>query len=87
MRILQGTTAVDVNDVILDIGGLYHYPYSVCLRENDCKAHGSVVDQYTPFVVLEFIEGLSGKYLRILTTTGEIGLVQYNSRYLKQIEK
>ena len=85
MRILQGTTSVDASDVIPNLGGLYRYPYSASLREDDNAATGTVVEAYTPFVVLEFITKVSGKYLKILTATGEIGIVLHNARYLKEI--
>ena len=84
MRILQGATAVDANDVILNLGGLYQYPYSVLLRQDDNKITGIVVEPYAPFVVLDYIEKTSGKYVKILSTTGEIGIVLYNARYLKK---
>lgn len=85
MRILQGITSVDANDVIPNLGGLYQYPYAVSLRKDDTTASGTVVEAYTPFVVLEFITKASGKYVKILSTTGEIGIVLHNPRYLKQV--
>lgn len=85
MRILQGITSVDANDVIPNLGGLYQYPYSVLLRQDDNTVTGIVVEQYTPFVVLEFITKVSGKYVKILSSTGEIGIVVYNPRYLRQL--
>jgi len=85
MRILQGITSVDASDVIPNLGGLYRYPYSASLRKDDNAATGTVVEAYTPFVVLEFVEKVSGKYLKILSTTGEVGIVFYSPRYLKQV--
>ena len=84
MRILQGITAIDASDVMPNLGGLYQYPYAVSLRKDDTTASGTVVEAYTPFVVLEFITKASGKYVKILSTTGEIGIVLHNSRYLKK---
>ena len=89
MRILQGITSVDANDVIPNLGGLYQYPYAVSLRTEDTPAwftaSGKVVEAYTPFVVLEFIDKVAAKYLRVLTVNGEIGTVLHNPRYLKEL--
>lgn len=84
MRILQGITAIDASDVIPNLGGLYQYPYAVSLRKDDTRASGTVVEAYTPFVVLEFIDKIAAKYLRVLTVNGEIGTVLHNTRYLKK---
>ena len=84
MRILQGITSVDASDVIPNLGGLYQYPYAVSLRKDDTTASGTVVEAYTPFVVLEFTDKIAAKYLRVLTVNGEIGTVLHNSRYLKK---
>ena len=84
MRILQGITAIDASDVMPNLGGLYQYPYAVSLRKDDTTASGTVVEAYTPFVVLEFIDKIAAKYLRVLTVNGEIGTVLHNARYLKK---
>ena len=87
MRILQGITSVDANDVIPNLGGLYQYPYGVSLRKDDTTASGTVVEAYTPFVVLEFTDKIAAKYLRVLTVNGEIGTVLHNPRYLKELNQ
>lgn len=82
MRILQGITSIDASDVMPNLGGLYQYPYSISLRNDDCTATGKIVFQQTPFIVLEIVQKQSGTYMRILTTTGEIGVVSYNKKFL-----
>ena len=84
MRILQGITSVDINNVIPNLGGLYQYPYPVILRNEENKVVGCL-NSYDLFVFLDYVEKISGNWLKILTITGEVGFVQCSPRYLKQI--
>jgi len=84
MRILEGITSVDINDVIPNLGGLYQYPYPVILRNEENEVIG-YCGSYDLFVVLDYVKKTSGNYLKILRATGEVGFVQCSPRYLKQI--
>lgn len=79
MRILRGS------DAIVNIGGLYRYPYPVNLRNQEKNDIIRDLEAYHLFVVLEVSQKVSGNYLKVLTTTGEIGIVLHNPRYLKQV--
>lgn len=83
MRILQGCVAMNTNEVTPHLGGLYCYPYPVILRNEEKNDVVKDLESYDLFVVLEVIRKVSGNYLKVLTTTGEIGVTLYSPRYLK----
>jgi hypothetical protein len=72
----------------LQVGGLYEYPYTVSLRRlnNELTPISDItlINEHTPFVVLEVNQTRSVVWLKVLSTTGLVGYVQY-AKHLKAL--
>lgn len=67
----------------MNIGKLYKYPYEVVLR-NPNKTYLSLLEENTPFVVLDYNGSMAGTYLKVLTAEGQIGYVAYSKKHLQE---
>jgi hypothetical protein len=71
----------------VSIGGLYEYPYAVRLHnELTPISHITLINEHTPFVVLEVNKTRSVVWLKVLSTTGLVGYVQH-AKHLKALIK
>jgi hypothetical protein len=73
----------------LQLGGLYEYPYTVRLHNELTPMNISditLINEHTPFVVFEVNQTRSGVWLKVLSTTGLVGYVQY-AKHLKAVIK
>ena len=69
----------------LQVGGLYEYPYTVRLHNELTPISDiTLINEHTPFIVLEVNKTLSVVWLKVLSTTGLIGYVQY-AKHLKAL--
>jgi len=69
----------------LQLGDLYNFPYPVKMYEQVLPISDfSVVEEHTPFVVLEVDRTHCVTWLKVLSTTGLVGYVQY-ARHLKEL--
>jgi hypothetical protein len=70
-------------DNVVKVGGLYEYPYPVRIYNQITPISDfSIVEEHTPFVMLGIDKTHCVTWLKVLSSTGMIGYVQYG-KHLK----